>query len=147
MNNLQDVLDNFMGSKLGKMKDFKIRQTVMGMNMQKNLVKDDLFESKRINGVKSSTKMKENGLKQLELINQRSRENQVCCPNCGTYGKKILMEKHHFDNCKRPFGFSDDKIYQLHLEGQRNLDIAIMCNLKPNSVCKIIKKFKKDFVD
>ena len=146
MKTLQELLDEFNKTKLGKMKEGKIRQSVVGMSQIKNIVKDDLFELKRRNGVKSSSKLIENGTKQPSIVNQRARENKVCCTNCGTSGKKTLMNIYHFKNCKRPIGFSDDKMYELHLKGYKNLDIAKMSNLKANSVCKILKKFKKDLV-
>ena len=57
MKTLQELLDEFNKTKLGKMKEGKIRQSVVGMSQIKNIVKDDLFELKRRNGVKSSSKL------------------------------------------------------------------------------------------
>jgi hypothetical protein len=146
MKTLQEILNGFSNSEVGKMKEGKLRQKIVGMDHIKTIIKDDVFEEKRRKGVYSSNKIRENSKKQITLVNQYYRENQVCCPNCGSKGKKPLMEKYHLINCKRPHGFSDDKIYKLHLDGYKSVTISRLSNVRTNQICKILKKYKKDFL-
>ena len=151
MNSLQDILNNFNNSKLAKLPEGKIRQTMVGLKLAKNR---NAGENKRINAIKNSIAVKENcrnqflirGHKLIEAGKEYSQK-KVTCPHCNTVGSQNNIIQFHMDKCKRTAGFSDDKIYELHLQGLRNFEICKLSGLKRDTLSRIIIKYKKNLVE
>jgi hypothetical protein len=148
MQSLQDILNNFNSSKLAKLPEGKLRQTMVGINLFNNR---EGIEDKRLQAVKNSIAIKENcrnqflirGHKLIEAGKEYSQK-KVTCPHCNTVGPQGNMIKFHFDKCKRTAGFSDDKIYELHLQGLRNFEICKLSGLKRDTLSRIIIKYRKN---
>jgi hypothetical protein len=146
MQSLQDILNNFNSSKLAKLPEGKLRQTMVGINLSNNR---EGIEDKRLQAVKNSIAIKENcrnqflirGHKLIEAGKEYSQK-KVTCPHCNTVGPQGNMIKFHMDKCKRTAGFSDDKIYELHLQGLKNFEICKLSGLKRDTLSRIIIKYK-----
>lgn len=146
MQSLQDILDNFNSSKLAKLPEGKLRQTMVGINLYENREKS---EDKRKESIRNSIAVKENcrnqflirGHKLIEAGKEYSQK-KVTCPHCNTVGPQGNMIKFHMDKCKRTAGFSDDKIYELHLQGLKNFEICKLSGLKRDTLSRIIIKYK-----
>lgn len=151
MQTLQDILNNFNNSKLANLPEGKLRQTAVGLKL---VNRSEAAENKRLEGVKNSIAIKENCRKQALVRLKEHQEymriwskTKITCPHCHTVGPQGNMLKFHMDKCKRTAGFSDDKIYELHLQGFRNFEICKMSGLKKDTLSLIIKKYKKNLVE
>jgi hypothetical protein len=149
MQSLQDILNNFNSSKLAKLPEGKLRQKMVGINLFNN--REGVVENKRLKAVKNSIVIKENARKNYSIhgpkfiqAGKEYSQKKVTCPHCNSVGPQGNMIKFHFDKCKRTAGFSDDKIYELHLQGLRNFEICKLSGLKKDTLSRIIIKYKKN---
>ena len=121
--NLQDILNNFENSKIGKIKN--VSQII-------NLKQTDLFKVKRL----------ENCKKYGDVARLNSSVI-VTCPNCGCSGPKRSIQRIHFDKCIRPKGMNDLEIFRLYKSGMSYKQMSEITNLTVNGLEPIIKKQKK----
>jgi len=141
MKTLQEILDEVNQNRLCKMTDGKIQQRINGNNVadKVNSDKSKLQEKGRNLG---KTKGK---LNMTDYTREMSKV-PTTCPNCNTVGPLSNMKQHHFDNCKRTVGYSDDKVIENHLKGFTAWSISQEAGISYPQTKMIIRNYKKSLV-
>jgi hypothetical protein len=138
MKTLQELLDEVKESKFGKMSEGKISHMITGINRTQELNSDE-------------SKMRERGKRLGQTVGRYnmtdySREMSkvaTVCPRCGTIGPLSNIRQHHFDNCKRVVGYSDNLIIENNKKGMSAFQISKDSNVSYAQTKSIIRKYKK----
>jgi hypothetical protein len=166
MNNLQDAINQFQSSKLGKIKETVLSHMVGAQRASEVRLK--LYEDRR--------KQKQNDPKVLEEKKRKMEKHKeyekekgrilgktkgklnmtdytremskvpTTCPNCNTVGPLSNMKQHHFDKCKRTVGYSDEKVIESYLNGMSIVNISKESVISWSQVKVIVRKYKKSLV-
>lgn len=140
MKTLQEILDEVNQNRLCQITDGKIQQKINGNNI-----------SDKVNSDK--TKLQERGKRLGSTVGKfnmtdYSREMSkvpTMCPNCQTIGPLSNMKQHHFDNCKRTCGYSDDMVINNHKMGMTAFSISKESGISYPQTKMIIRNYKKSF--
>jgi hypothetical protein len=162
MKTLQEILDEFAQTKLGKVKETVISHIVgaqrasevrLKMWEERRLEKESnpkFIEEKKLKMEKHKEGQKERGKRLGEIgkknLTDYSREMSkvpTTCPNCNTVGPLSNMRQHHMDNCKRTTGYSDDLIIENHKTGMTASQISKDSNVSYAQTKLIIRKYQK----
>jgi hypothetical protein len=163
MKTLQDILNKFNESKLGKTKETVLSHMV-GVQ-RANEVRLKLYEDRRLEKESDPKFIEEKELrikehKEYEKKNGKKLGQTVgkfnmtdytremskvptMCPNCNTIGPLSNMVQHHMDNCKRTLGYSDSKVIESYLSGKVCSKISIESGISHPQVNVIVRKYKK----
>ena len=166
MNNLQDAINQFQSSKLGKIKE-TVLSHIAGAHRASE-VRLKLWEERRIQRENDPKVIEEKKLKmekhkeyekergkilgktkgKLNMTDYTREMSKVptTCPNCNTIGPLSNMKQHHFDNCKRTSGYSNDKVIQNYLDGVSPHIISQESGISYPQTKLIIRKYKKSLV-
>lgn len=82
----------------------------------------------------------------LMTIKKNGTSSSVC-PQCGTVGKKSVMQTIHFENCVRPQGYSNQVIVEKYVNGMSPSTISLECNISATSVRRILAKSGYDAIE
>jgi hypothetical protein len=166
MNNLQDIINQFQSSKLGKIKETVLSHMVGAQRASEVRLK--LYEDRRIQKQNDPKVIEEKKLKMEKHKESEKKRGKILgktrgkfnltdysrkmskvpkmCPNCHTVGPLSNMKQHHFDNCKRTSGYSDEKVIESYLNGMSIVNISKESVISWSQVKVIVKKFKKSLV-
>ena len=164
MNNLQDALNQFNKTKLGKVKETVISHILGAQRASEVRLK--LYEDRRVQKQNDPKLIEE---KKLKMENHRNNQKErgktlgsawgklnmtdytremskvpTMCPNCNTVGPLCNMRQHHFDNCKRTKDYSDDLIIENHKKGLSANQISKDSNVSYAQTKLIIRNYKKN---
>ena len=171
MNNLQDALNQFNETKLGKVKETVISHILGAQRASEVRLK--LYEDRRVQKQNDPKVIEENKLKSEEMklkkiVNKEKRKERgktlgstkgklnmtdytremskvpTMCPNCNTVGPLCNMRQHHMDKCKRTVGYSDDLIIENHKKGLTASQISRDSNVSYPQTKLIIRNYKKN---
>ena len=139
MNNLQDAINQFQSSKLGKLKDGKLNNYINGINSVQRLTGDK-------NKLKQSGRRLGSTVGKLNMTDYTREMSKVptTCPNCNTVGPLSNMVQHHMDNCKRTVGYSDDLIIENYKIGKSVSQISKESNVSKPQIRLILNTYKKN---
>ena len=170
MNNLQDAINEFQSSKLGKTKETVLSHIVGAQRasevrlklyedrrIQKQndpkIIEDKKLreEEKKLKKIANKEKQKESGRNlgktkgKLNMTDYTREMSKVptMCPNCQTIGPLSNMKQHHFDKCKRTPNYSDDLIIENYKNGLSIAQISKNSNVSWSQTKLIIRKYKK----
>jgi hypothetical protein len=164
MNNLQDALNQFNETKLGKVKETVISHILGAQRASEVRLK--LYEQRRLEKQADPNLIEE---KKLKMENHRNNQKKrgktlgstkgklnmtdytremskvpTMCPNCNTVGPLCNMRQHHMDKCKRTVGYSDDLIIENHKKGLTASQISRDSNVSYPQTKLIIRNYKKN---
>ena len=168
MKTLQEILDDFNGSKVASIKEAKIsniigaeRATKIRLELlrikreEKENTPIDPFLIEEMKMLKQQHKeMKKRngkllglgkGTEMLKLHGERGRELSkvpTVCPNCNTVGPLSNMKQYHFDKCVRTQGYSNELIISQHKSGLAVSKIAQESGVSWSQTKLIIRKWK-----
>ena len=168
MKTLQEILNDFNGSKIATIKEAKIshmigadRATKIRLELlkQKRQKKEntpiDPFLVEEMKMVKQQNKEMRSrngkilglgkGTEMLKLHNARARELSkvpTVCPNCDTVGPLSNMKQFHFDKCLRTKGYSNELIISQYKSGLAVSKIAQESGVSWSQTKLIIRKWK-----
>jgi len=165
MKTLQEILDDFNGSKVASIKEAKIshiigaeRATKIRLELLKakrEQKENDPFLIEELKMLKQQNKemRKRNGkllglgkgTEMLKLHGARARELSkvpVVCPNCNTVGPLSNMKQFHFDKCVRVKDYSNEVIISKYKSGLSVSKIAEESNVSWSTVKVIVRKWK-----
>jgi len=163
MENLQDALNQFSQTKLGKVKETVISHIVgaqrasevrLKLYEDRRLEKESdpkLIEDKKLKMEKHKEGQKKRGktlgstVGKLNLTDYSREMSKVptMCPNCNTVGPLSNMVQHHMDKCRRITGYSDNKVIESYLNGMSLASISRESGISPAQVKVIVGKYKK----
>jgi hypothetical protein len=160
------ALIDFQSSKLGKIKETVLSHIVGAHRASKVRLK--LWEERRIQRENDPKVIEEKKLKiekhkeyekergkilgktkgKLNMTDYTREMSKVptTCPNCNTIGPLSNMKQHHFDNCKRTSGYSDEKVIESYLNGMSIVNISKESVISCSQVKVIVRKYKKSLV-
>ena len=138
MKTLQEILDEFNKTKLGQLNGGKLQQHINGTNVASR-VNTNVSRLKSMGKTLGSTVGKFN----LTDYSREMSKVSTTCPNCNTVGPLSNMRQHHFDNCKRTVGYSDNLIIENHKKGMSASQISQDSNVSYPQTKSIIRNYKK----
>lgn len=142
MKTLQEILDEFSQSKLGKLGDGKITHKITGVNSIERLTGDKTKLQERGKTLGSTV-----GKHNLTDYSREMSKVPTMCPNCNTVGPLSNIRQHHMDNCKRTANYSDDLIIENHKRGMSASQISKDSNVSYPQTKMIIRNYKKSLAD
>ena len=165
MKTLQEILDDFNGSKVASIKEAKIshiigaeRATKIRLELlraKREQKQNDPFLIEELKMLKQQNKemRKRNGkllglgkgTEMLKLHGARARELSkvpVVCPNCNTVGPLANMKQFHFDKCVRVKGYSNEVIISKYKSGVSCSTISKESGISYPNTKLIVRKWK-----
>ena len=163
MKTLQELLDEFNETKLGKVKETVISHIVgaqrasevrLKLYEDRRLEKESdpkLIEEKKLKMEKHNEGQKKRGktlgstVGKFNLSDYSREMSKVAttCPNCNTVGPLSNMRQHHFDKCKRVVGYSDLKVIENYNKGMSISTISKESGISRPQTGLITRNYKK----
>jgi hypothetical protein len=168
MKTLQEILNDFNGSKIATIKEAKIshmigadRATKIRLELlklkrqKKENTPIDPFLIEEMKMVKQQNKEMRSrngkilglgkGTEMLKIHGARARELSkvpVVCPNCNTVGPLSNMKQFHFDKCLRTQGYSNEVIISKYKSGVSCSTISKESGISYGNTKLIVRKWK-----
>ena len=173
MKTLQELLDEFNETKLGKVKETVISHIVgaqRACEVWVKLCEDRRLEKESDPKLIEEKKLKAEEMKLKKIVNKENLKTRgktlgstkgklnmtdytremskvpTMCPNCQTIGPLSNMKQHHFDNCRRITEYSDNKVIESYLNGMSLASISRESGISQAQVKVIVGKYKKSLV-
>ena len=154
MNNLQDALNQFNETKLGKVKETVISHILGAQRASEVRLK--LYEDRRVQKQNDPKVIEENKLKSEEMklkkiVNKEKRKERGKTLgstkgklNMTDYTREMSKVPTMCPNCKRTVGYSDDLIIENHKKGLTASQISRDSNVSYPQTKLIIRNYKKN---